>query len=238
MCLGVLIDSVQGTISIPEDKLQQVNKSVQEWLGKKSILRLLLYVHKCVKPTCIFVNRMLELLGASHNTQKIVLTPDLKRNLRWFAKFLPFYNGVSLYDHKNVYQTLELDACLTGLRGRLDNCVYHLPLQRGYNGCTIAHLEMVNILVALRLFASRWTQHKVRVRCDNQAVVQVLSSGRTKDPFLAVCTCKIWFWAARFDVDIRYNHIQGVNNRVADLLSRLFGLPRDWDVLCLYLPEP
>ena len=114
-------------------------------------------------------------------------------------------------------------ALLAWGEGHIDKCVYHLPLQRGYNGCTIVHLEMVNILLAIRLFASKWKQCKVRVRCDNQAVVQVLSSGRTKDTILAVCAHNIWFGAARFDVVIRYDHIQGVNNRVADLLLRWSG---------------
>ena len=77
---------------------------------------------------------------------------------------------------------------------------------------------MVNILLAIRLFAFKWKRCKIRMRCDNQVVVQVLRSGRTKDPFLAVCTPDIWFWAARFNMDMRYDHIQGVNNRVADLL--------------------
>ena len=72
---------------------------------------------------------------------------------------------------------------------------------------TIVHLEMVNMLLALRLFAPRWTQRKVRVRCDNQAVVDVLRSGKTKYPFLGACARNIWFWSARFDVDMRYDHI-------------------------------
>ena len=113
-----------------------------------------------------------------------------------------------------------MDACLTGLGVCVDDCVYHLPLQKGYKGCTIVHLEMVNILLAVRLFALKLKRCKIRVRCDNLAVVQVLKSGRTKDPFLAACTCNIWFLVAQFDVDMRYDHIQGVNNRVADLLSR------------------
>ena len=125
VCLGVLIDSTEGTISIPEDKLMKINETICDWLGKsvwtkrqlQSILGLLLYVHKCVKSARVFLNRMLELLRSSINTQKIVLTPDFKRDLCWFAKFLPLYNGVSLYDHKHVHQTLELDANLTGLGG-------------------------------------------------------------------------------------------------------------------------
>ena len=56
MCLGVLIDTVKGTIAILPQKLEQVNQAVSQWLGKdvasrhqlQSILGLLLYVHKCV----------------------------------------------------------------------------------------------------------------------------------------------------------------------------------------------
>ena len=98
VCLGVLIDSENGTISIPPEKLEQVNTMVHQWLTKnmvtkrqlQSFLGSLLYV----KPARIFLNHMLDLLRASHVTQKITLTPEFKRDLRWFATYLPRYNGV------------------------------------------------------------------------------------------------------------------------------------------------
>ena len=116
-CLGVLIDAVKGTISIPPEKLQDITNSVRRWLSRnvvskrelQSILGLL-YVHKCVKPARVFLNRMLDLLRFAHGHQKVTLTPDFKRDLRWFAKFLPLYNGVSLYDHRPIDVSLELDA--------------------------------------------------------------------------------------------------------------------------------
>ena len=125
MCLGVLINTENGTISIPVDKLNQINDTVRQWMQKitctkrqlQSLLELLLYVHKCVKPARAFLNRMLALLRSGHASQKIHLTPEFRRDLRWFAKFLPLYNGVSLYDHRTIDHTLELDACLTGLGG-------------------------------------------------------------------------------------------------------------------------
>ena len=99
---------------------------VNEWLKKKtctkrqlqSLLGLLLYIHKCMKPARAFLNRMLALLKSGHASQKIDLTSYFRHDLRWFGKFLPLYNGVSLYDHRPVDFTLELDACLTGLGGR------------------------------------------------------------------------------------------------------------------------
>ena len=48
---------------------------------------------------------------------KNLLTPDFKRDLRWFAKFFPMYNGISLYDHKKVDAAFVLGACLTSFGG-------------------------------------------------------------------------------------------------------------------------
>ena len=131
-CLGVLIDTVTGTVSIPPEKLEQINTTVRQWLSKsivskhqlQSKLGLLLYVHRCVKPARVFINRMLDLLRSVHASQHITLTTDFKRNLQWFAMFLPRYNGISMYDHRVIDMSLELDACLTGFGGQF---VYHLP---------------------------------------------------------------------------------------------------------------
>ena len=176
-----------------------------------------------MKPARIFLNRMLDLLRSCHGRQKIKLTSDFKRDLRWFAKFLPTYNGISLYDHKQVDVTLELDACLTGFGGKSGNFVYHLPIQRGFRNWTIVHLEMINILLATRLFKFQWASKKVLIRCDNEAVVTVLKSGKTRDPYLAACARNIWFESALVDIDLQYAHIRGVDNKVADVLSRWQG---------------
>ena len=61
---------------------------------------------------------MLGVLRSGHGRQKIYLTPDFKRDLGWFDKFLHNYNGVSLYDHRSIDVTFELDAYLTGFGGR------------------------------------------------------------------------------------------------------------------------
>ena len=124
-CLGVQIGNEKAIISIPDSKLKQILHTVQEWRQKtkcmkqqfQSLLGLLLFVHKCVKPAQIFLNRMLDVLHHHHNGNHIILTTDCKRDLNWFNKFIPLYNGVLLYDHKPVDFSLELDTCLTGLAG-------------------------------------------------------------------------------------------------------------------------
>ena len=187
VCLGVLVDTVSGTVSISPDKLTQVQQIVHEWSNKKtcikqqlqSLLGLLLYIHKCAKPARYFVNRLLEMLRNANNPNSMVITDDCKRDLAWFRKFLEQYNGVSIYADFVV----QLDACLTGMGGCWKNLIYHLPIPLGYKSMGIVHLEMINILVATKLFKNVWSGYKFLVQCDNEAVVSVLQTGRTQDPF-------------------------------------------------------
>ena len=79
VCLGVLIDTEKGTVSIPPEKLHQINDMVKEWFTKKTctkhqlqfLLGLLLFIYKCVKPARAFLNRMLALLRSGHANQKL-----------------------------------------------------------------------------------------------------------------------------------------------------------------------
>ena len=77
ICLGVLIDSAKGTISIPEEKMTQIVQLVDSWSQLQSLLGHLLYLHKGVKSS-----RMLELLRSNYNEQRLKITADFQRDLR------------------------------------------------------------------------------------------------------------------------------------------------------------
>ena len=107
------------------------------------------------------------------NPARVVLNDDFKRDLAWFDKFIPSYNGISMYVHKNSDSTLELDACLTGLGVCWGQYVYHLPISRGFVNLDIVHLEMVNTVMALRWFACLWSGTRVLVKCEYKCCVSV-----------------------------------------------------------------
>ena len=185
------IDSVNKTIEIAEEKMCRIKVMIKDWRTKKScsrqqlqsLLGNLLYIHKCVKPAHIFVSRMLELLRANYDKHTITLTSEFRCDLRWFDQFLVAYNGMSYFNHKQVHGTIELDACLTGFGGCWNSYVYHIPIERRHKILAMTQLEMLNILVALRIFGVHWKKQRSQVKCDNLAVVQVLTSGKTRDPF-------------------------------------------------------
>jgi len=58
------------------------------------------------------------------------------------------------------------------------------------------------------------------VHCDNQAVVEVINSGSSKDVILMHLLHALFFISAHNDFAVKATHIQGERNTVADAISR------------------
>ena len=194
-CLGVHIDTPKASLSIDQDKLTSIHKECfhivdKKYLSRKnfqSLLGKLIYLHKCVVPARIFINR--------------IWKPHIPES-----------------------QALYLDACLSGMGAIWHNRVYSTPVPAipGFD-LKILHLEMMNIIVALRLWGRLWQHSQVKIFCDNEAVVQVVASSRTKDPFWGACIRNLWLIIAVFDISFQIEHIRGRHNIKVDLLSRLYS---------------
>ena len=229
-CLGVEIDVENFTVSVTEEKLHDIIQICELWSVKthctkkelQSLLGKLLYITKCVKPSRFFLNRMLELLRSANKQEKITLSREFKQDLNWFQEFVPKFNGTAFFVHNQIHHEIELDACLQGMGARWGNRVYAMETPTEYDNMTIVHYEMFNIMVALRTWGCLWSGKTVRIHCDNEAVVTVLSTGKTKDLTLAAIARNIWLTMAEFDICLKTVHISGKDNAIADSLSRWF----------------
>ena len=129
------------------------------------------------------------------------------------------YLTVSYFSTKiNIF--VDFDAWLTNIGAVCGNEVCTVATPKEFTGENIATIEMLNILVALNVWCSKWANFSVRIACDNEAVVKVLNSGHTKCPQLAKIARNIFMTAAVHDIDLTIVHIPGKQNEVADLLSR------------------
>ena len=88
---------------------------------------------------------------------------------------------------------------------------------------SIVHLlEMLNIMVTVRTWGQFWSGQRICIHCDNQAVVYILSTGKTRDATLAVIARIIFMKIAQFDISLKKVHIKGKCNQIADSLSYWF----------------
>ena len=109
--------------------------------------------------------------------------------------------------------------------------VYTLPIPLNHDGFNINHLEMINIMVAIKIWGEIWANKKVRIHCDNLPVVEVLNIGRARDNILATCARNIWLLSALYNITLNVTHIAGSDNNVADLLSRWKNTSQDYEKL-------
>ena len=81
--------------------------------------------------------------------------------------------------------------------------------------------------MAVKIWAPKLTGSRFQISCDNEAAVQEVRSGRTRDAFMQRCLRQLWLTSARYDLDFHVSHIQGVHSVFADCLSR-------WDTNCTF----
>ena len=148
---------------------------------------------------------------------------------------MPHFYGVTLFEKPIVtdLSPVYVDTCLSGIGGIWGTRVYSAPAPVVPNfQLKIVHLETINLVVAFRLWTKHWMHSSIQMNCDNEAVVQVVASSKTKDLFLAACIHNIWLLNIIHDIDLHNFHIKGFHNNKADLLSRLYSSkPVDQDLL-------
>ena len=233
-CLGVQFDTVNMTMSVAPFRLAEIFTLLKRWRLRKSctksalqsLLGKLMFVAKCVRQSRVFVSRILDLLRSIKSpTHHVRLTSEFRKDICWWQAFLPRYNGISLIPTTPwsvpdaVFAT---DACLTGCGGVSSTEFFHSVFPDFVlTVCTaIHHLELLVVMVAVRLWGQHWRGRRIQLFCDNEAVVSVINSGRTRDAVLATCLREIWLQSAQGEFELRAVHLTSQANRTADYLSR------------------
>ena len=249
-CLGIMVDAKERTLSIPHHKLKEILSKCERVSQShvitvkqlQSVIGSLMFIYKCVKPSRYFVNRLLENLRSA-NATKIVVNEDIRKDIAWFIKFLPVFNNSTTYDHKDIAwaQSLAIDACLQGVGGVWDENVYTCVLpevMRQDDTLNITHFEMVNIIIALKLWGQQWANKKVLLKTDNMAVAHICTNGYTRDMVLATYVRNMWLLTAKYDIELVVQHVEGKNNVIADVLSRWNGSESNYKVLNIHVKNP
>ena len=131
--VGVLFDTNKMTIEVTPERLKEINLLLKTWLEKhtaslkeiQSLLGKLNFIAACVRPGRIFISRMLKWLKSlnketSSRLQQVEIPLYVKKDVLWWYRFLPTYNGISLmlYEEWCTPDAIcSSDACLQGCGG-------------------------------------------------------------------------------------------------------------------------
>ncbi|EDO30391.1 predicted protein [Nematostella vectensis] len=125
-CLGVEIDTLDMTLTVPQFRVTELQGELNEWLtrtlySKRDLQRLLgklSFITSCIRPGRVYMCRLLNALRAiSSRHSKLHVDDELRADIHWWLYLLRHYNGVSVIPSNITVANPELfasDACLTG----------------------------------------------------------------------------------------------------------------------------
>ena len=232
--LGLEYDSELMTITIPKDKMAEIMEILREWQGRvratqrdmQKLLGLLQFVAGVAPPTRVFTNRMLNELRETPKRGSVSLTLEFKKDVKFFVDLLPEFNGIKIVDKGEVpcQDRLELDACLSGC-GAFNGESYYaesFPQWLQEEEHSIAHLELFNVVVAVKVWCKEWRGHKVEIRTDNMNACLAMQTGRSRDKFVQHCVRELFVYCVKYDIEFYAKHQPGRELVRADALSRMF----------------
>jgi hypothetical protein len=74
--------------------------------------------------------------------------------------------------------------------------------------------------MAMQQWSSHLTQRRVLSRCDNEAAVHAINTGRARDPAMSLLLRELWFTKARGSFEMQALHVKTHDNVLGDNPSR------------------
>lgn len=234
--LGVVVDSLTMTLSLPKEKLDRLVARAQRMrlraqAGKKTsvhslqkLIGHLQAVSDCVLPTRLRSNSLREALRLAEHKASTLLSELAQSDLLWWETHLPSWNGKSLRDPPPDYQ-FDTDASEKGW-----GAVY-FPASGPRVECqgffteelTSNTRELTAVLNGITSVsrAVEWKNCSVRVRTDNQVTMSYVNRMGGREPHLSRIAEQIHAFCLDRNIKLTAEYLPGVQNSAADSLSRV-----------------
>ena len=126
--LGILLNTVDLTLQVPKDKLEETKTLALSWKEKmimtrkelESLIGKLNFLAICVRPGRVFISCLLNVLRRLPKTGSTQISQELLKDVEWWNVYLPHFNGISMMQMEEWSapdQIIACDACLEGCGG-------------------------------------------------------------------------------------------------------------------------
>ena len=232
--LGIEIDTVAEEVRLPVRKVAELHELLGGWLNRKrctkrellSITDKLQHAATVVHSGRTFVRRLFDLSArVKKPDHHIKLNPGARSDLAWWAEFLKVRNGISMMRSLGnlvADKVLTSDASGWGCGAFWEDKWFQLAWYntRVMEKEIIAIKELILIVLAGAMWGKQWEGSVVKCRCDNEAVVAVLRTRTSRDGSIMHLLRCLFFLEAHFAFSVVSSHVAGVDNGMADDLSR------------------
>ena len=246
--LGLLINSTDMTFQVPKRKLRSIRKEAQQMLNREvttprklaSFLGRCNFLSQALRHSTLHTRALLRLKNQAlvQDRQgwdkKIPMTQEAQENLQFWVKECHHWDGKQIRIDESEYNLrLETDASPTGWGAVVRYPNNHTETTYGHWGPTETHQssnwkELKTILLALRSLIP--PDSRVHLFSDNKTTVSYIRKEGGKFPHLNQLAMETWKDAMNRNINMIVDHIPGVDNTVADELSRRKYSHQDWQL--------
>ena len=232
--LGNTVDTIKRMLEVSPDRCQAlyILEELQEWSDRKtctkkqiqSLIGKLSFVTNCVRLGRVFLARMIDFMASIPQGKTVKVDEETRKDITWWKYFLPTFDGISmmwLQDTTTPGAIMATDVCLTGAGGVCGREYFHYKFtdKTLWDTSHISQREMLTICITVKMWYKKLTGKLIRIACDNDATVQVINRGRTKDQFMLQCLRELVSVSIKGSFMIKTVHIRTMENIIPDLLS-------------------
>lgn len=247
--LGLIIDTDQMLIRVPDEKVAELSEKLRHYLTRKritlrelqSLVGSLNFFSKAVRCARAFNRRFYDLtLKAKLPHHSIKLSPEVKADMQVWLQFLNSFNGVAYFPegHWSDSSVLHLYTDSSKLAGgayfskRWVCITWPLTWKDADIIRDITFLEFIPVVLALVLWGHLLQNKKIVLHIDNLALVEILNKQSSRSKRIMDLMRLFVTLVLQHNIVFRSFHIPGLLNEISDSISR-----QEWNRFRALAPE-
>ncbi|MEW8545791.1 MAG: reverse transcriptase domain-containing protein, partial [Candidatus Thiodiazotropha sp.] len=228
--LGIVLDSNNMTLSIPDSKLREVEEIMKQILKRKkvtkrdiqSLVGKLNWITQCIYGGRYHMRRLIDRSNTLRKSwHRTLVTKEMKQDIIWWLEFMSIFNGTMKMVDNRPATPVSIDACkIAGGAFYCGDFIY-TPWTNKAALLPINYLEVLSLEPAAQRWAPCWANRKVYVHCDNVTACHIINKGSSKNPTVMASLRRIFWLSALYNFRIHALYYPGPCNSLADRASRL-----------------
>lgn len=228
--LGVLINSVDMTLSVPDEKVTELRNDLQCFLQRTKVTKReiqslsgkLNWVAQIVYGGRFHIRRLIDRSNTlKKQWYRTRVSADMKLDILWWLNFMNIFNGTMPIVESRSAISVSIDSCKIAAGAFYNGDFIYTPWSHKTASLPINYLEVLSLEPAARRWAHLWTNKRVFVHCDNMTACSIIRKGSSKHPIVMDSLRRIFWLSAIFNFRLCPVYYPGKYNVLSDLVSRL-----------------
>ena len=228
--LGIVLNSITMTLSIPGEKLEDVASTMKSFMSCRkvtkrdiqSLVGKLNWITQCVYGGRFHMRRLIDksntLKKPWHRTH---VTLEMKKDILWWLSFMQTFNGTMPMIDCRPATPCSIDSCKLAGGAFYQGDFVHTMWKPEIQSLPINYLEVLALEPAVTRWAPLWTNKKVFIHSDNQAACSIINRGSCRNPVVMDSLRRVFWLSAVFNFRLKAVYYRGASNFLADCVSRL-----------------